>query len=55
MWVRRNEHKLRVELYSGLRNAVLRGDTTAASIGKRIVLPSNSQEAQDIWLRIIKM
>jgi hypothetical protein len=27
-------------LYSGLRDAVMRGDTTPASIGKRIVLPS---------------
>jgi hypothetical protein len=40
MWVRRNQSALRIELYSGLRDAVMRGDTTPASIGKRIVLPS---------------
>jgi hypothetical protein len=41
MWVRRNQSALRTELYSGLRDAVMRGDTTPASIGKRIVLPSS--------------
>jgi hypothetical protein len=41
MWVRRNQNALRSELYSGLRDAVLRGDTSPASIGKRIVLPSS--------------
>jgi hypothetical protein len=40
MWIRRNQGALRTELYSGLRDAVMRGDTTPASIGKRIVLPS---------------
>jgi hypothetical protein len=40
MWVRRNQSALKIELYSGLRDAVMRGDTTPASIGKRIVLPS---------------
>jgi hypothetical protein len=30
---------LRTELYSGLRDAIMRGDTTPAYIGKRIVLP----------------
>ena len=28
-------------MYSGLKDAVMRGDTTPASIGKRIVLPSS--------------
>ena len=41
MWVRRNQNVLRSELYSGLRDAVLMGDTSPASIGKRIVLPSS--------------
>jgi hypothetical protein len=39
MWVRRNQNALRIELYYGLRDAVMRGDTTPASVGKRIVLP----------------
>uniref|UniRef100_A0A2N9IB38 Helitron helicase-like domain-containing protein n=1 Tax=Fagus sylvatica TaxID=28930 RepID=A0A2N9IB38_FAGSY len=41
MWVRRNQRRLRIELYSGLKDAVMRGDTTPASTGKRIVLPSS--------------
>jgi len=40
MWVG-NQSALRIELYSGLRDAVMRGDTTPASVGKRIVLPSS--------------
>ncbi|XP_059451100.1 uncharacterized protein LOC132181888 [Corylus avellana] len=40
MWVRRNQSALMIELYNGLRDAVMRGDITPASIGKRIVLPS---------------
>jgi hypothetical protein len=39
MWVRRNQSALKIELYSGLRDAITRGDTTLASIGKIIVLP----------------
>jgi hypothetical protein len=41
MWIRRNQSALRIELYSGLRDAIMRGDTNPASIGKRIVLPSS--------------
>jgi hypothetical protein len=41
MWVRRNQNALKSELYSVLRDAVLRGDTSPAFIGKRIVLPSS--------------
>ena len=36
-----NQRRLRIELYSGLKDAVMRGDTTPASTGKRIVLPSS--------------
>ncbi|KAK2649089.1 hypothetical protein Ddye_016578 [Dipteronia dyeriana] len=39
-WIRSNQPQFRAELYSGLRDAVLRGDTTQASIAKLIVLPS---------------
>jgi hypothetical protein len=41
MWIRRKQRRLRIELYSGLKDAVMRGDTTPTSTGKRIVLPSN--------------
>lgn len=34
MWVTRNQRKLKVDLYSGLRDITLRGDTTYASIQK---------------------
>ena len=32
---------LRLELYYGLKDAVLRGDTNPITVGKRIVLPSS--------------
>ena len=37
MWIRNNQSALRTELYNGLRDAVIRGDTTPTSIGKRII------------------
>ncbi|XP_030970665.1 uncharacterized protein LOC115991053 [Quercus lobata] len=40
-WVRFNQKKLRSELYYGLKDAVLRGDTDPITVGKRIVLPSS--------------
>ncbi|KAL0355673.1 UNVERIFIED_CONTAM: hypothetical protein Sradi_4014200 [Sesamum radiatum] len=40
-WVRNNKKKLRSELYKGLRDVVVRGDTTPGSVGKRFVLPSS--------------
>jgi hypothetical protein len=55
MWVRRNQSALRIELYSGLRDAVMRGDTTPASIGKRIVLPSSFTGSPRYMIEIIKM
>lgn len=39
-WVRFSRAQLRLELYEGIRDAVFRGDTTPASVEKRIVLPS---------------
>ncbi|XP_023916072.1 uncharacterized protein LOC112027653 [Quercus suber] len=41
MWVKHNQDKLRIELYKGLKDAVMRGDTTSASSGKIFVLPSS--------------
>jgi hypothetical protein len=41
MWIRNNQSTLKTELYSGLRDAFMRGDTIIASIGKRIMLPSS--------------
>nr|CAD1817858.1 unnamed protein product [Ananas comosus var. bracteatus] len=40
-WVRLNQLQLRCEVYEGLKDAVVRGETTPSSIGKRIVLPSS--------------
>ena len=40
-WVRRNQKKLRSELYSGLKDAILCGDTNPITVGKRIILPSS--------------
>ena len=41
MWVKQNQDKLMIELYKGLKDAVMRGDTTPTSSGKRFVLPSS--------------
>nr|GEW18617.1 uncharacterized protein [Tanacetum cinerariifolium] len=38
-WTRNNQDMLRVDLYHNLCDAVTRGDTSAAGLGKRIVLP----------------
>ena len=40
-WTRSNQDNLRVDLYHNVFDAVTRGDTDAAAIGKRIVLPSS--------------
>ena len=40
-WVRQNQLKLRSELYGGLKDAMLRGDTNAKTVGKQIILPSS--------------
>jgi hypothetical protein len=39
-WVRDNQEDLRREIYSGLMDAVLRGDSDPLTVGKRVVLPS---------------
>lgn len=41
MWVKNNQEKLRIELYNGLKDAIMRGDTTPASTRKRFILPSS--------------
>lgn len=38
-WIRKNQGKLRTDLYSGLHDAIERGDTRTEQVGKRIVLP----------------
>jgi len=40
-WIRHNQGKLRTELYSGLQDAIDRGDTRAEQVGKRTYLPSS--------------
>ncbi|XP_071726944.1 uncharacterized protein [Rutidosis leptorrhynchoides] len=40
-WLRNNQNELRLELYNNVCDAVTRGDTSATSIGKRIILPSS--------------
>ncbi|XP_075658963.1 uncharacterized protein LOC142628812 [Castanea sativa] len=46
MWVKNNQEKLRIELYTGLKGAVMRGDTTPASVGKDLFYLQVSQEVQ---------
>jgi len=40
-YLRLNQKKLRVDLYQGLQDAIATGDTSAAAIGQRIILPSS--------------
>lgn len=40
-WIRYHQHELRVDLYQGLSEAVLRGETDPSSTGSRVVLPSS--------------
>jgi hypothetical protein len=40
-YLRRNQKKLRVDLYQGLQDALEAGDTDTTTLGKRIVLPSS--------------
>ena len=41
MWVKNNQEKLRIKLYIGLNDAIMRGDITPASARKKFVLPSS--------------
>jgi hypothetical protein len=40
-YLRLNKKKLRVDLYQGLQDAIAAGDSSAATIGQRIILPSS--------------
>lgn len=40
-WVKAHQRVLRVDLYQGLSEAVMRGETDPASTGKRVILPSS--------------
>ena len=40
-FIKHNQKQLRVELYSGLQDALLRGEHDGSSCGKRIILPSS--------------
>ena len=55
MWVKNNQEKLRIELYNGLKDAVMRGDTTLAFVGKRFVLPSSFTRNPRYMIEITKM
>ena len=39
-WYRDHKKEVRADMYKGLAEAVLRGKTTPATAGKRVVLPS---------------
>ncbi|KAK1399075.1 hypothetical protein POM88_008938 [Heracleum sosnowskyi] len=40
-WIRTHQNELRAELYSGLMDAVNRGDSYSSTVGKSIILPSS--------------
>ncbi|XP_028778037.1 uncharacterized protein LOC114734585 [Neltuma alba] len=41
LWVKTHQRELRVDLYQGLSDALTSGERDAASIGRRIILPSS--------------
>ncbi|CAN6868444.1 unnamed protein product [Brassica oleracea] len=40
-WFRLNQKKIRADLYNNIQDAVMKGDTDAKTIGKRVILPSS--------------
>ncbi|CAK9291044.1 unnamed protein product [Gordionus sp. m RMFG-2023] len=40
-FIRNNQSKLRAELYQGIHDSILEGDTNADNLGRRIILPSS--------------
>uniref|UniRef100_A0A3Q7FIZ2 Helitron helicase-like domain-containing protein n=1 Tax=Solanum lycopersicum TaxID=4081 RepID=A0A3Q7FIZ2_SOLLC len=40
-YIRNNQPKLRADLYSGLMDAILRGDSDCSLVGKTVILPSS--------------
>jgi hypothetical protein len=40
-YLRLNKKKLRMDLYQGLQDAIVTGDSSVVAIGKRIILPSS--------------
>ncbi len=40
-YLRLNHKRLRADLYQGLQDAIVAGDTSAVAIGQRIILPSS--------------
>ena len=40
-YIKTNQQKIRVDLYSGLADAVAKGDTNATELGRNIILPSS--------------
>ncbi|XP_063937489.1 uncharacterized protein LOC108196003 isoform X2 [Daucus carota subsp. sativus] len=41
LWVQRNQSLIRSDLYNNVVDSFMRGDTIAADVGKRVVLPSS--------------
>ena len=40
-YIKTNKKKIRVVLYSGLADAVAKGDTNATNLGRTVILPSS--------------
>ena len=40
-YIKTNQQKIRVDLYSGLADAVAKGDTNATDLGRTVILPSS--------------
>jgi hypothetical protein len=40
-WFRKNQDKIRADVYSGLTDTLIRGDASASDLGRRFILPSS--------------
>ncbi|KAL0435099.1 UNVERIFIED_CONTAM: hypothetical protein Sradi_0217800, partial [Sesamum radiatum] len=47
-YYRNNQSNLRAELYQGIVDSVLKGETRASEVGKRIVLPASFMGGHEI-------
>ena len=48
-YIRNNQPKLRADLYSGLMDAILRGDSDCSLVGKTVILPSSHTGGPRYW------
>ncbi|PIM97249.1 DNA helicase PIF1/RRM3 [Handroanthus impetiginosus] len=53
--IKTHQIEIRVDLYKGLEDAVIAGDTNASAVGRRVILPSSFTGVPHNMINIIKM